>query len=139
MPPQQPQWQTGPMGGPAPSGPLPPQAPVYPPQQMMPQQPGYYQPVVVAPQNDSSMPVIVELICDLFGIYGIGWLIAGYTTPGILLLIGGFVWAALFWTITVFTVGFGLLCVAPISIAFLITSVLMLNNKLKQRRMGMAG
>jgi hypothetical protein len=124
--PQQ-QWQSGPIGGPAPSGPLPPQ------------QQGYYQPVVVVQQQqDSSMPVIVELICDIFGIYGIGWLIAGYTTPGILLLIGGFIWAAIFWGATIITIGIGLICLVPIDIAFLITSVLMLNSRLKQRRMGMA-
>lgn len=146
-PPMAPQpWQTGPIGGPAPSGPLPsgplPPAPggyqpAYPPQ---PQAQGYYQPVVVVqPQNTSNTAVIVEIICGIFGIYGIGWLMSGYTGVGLaLLLVGILLWAPIFWVVTVFTVGIGLVCLIPIGIAIWVTSALLLNGKLKQRRMGLA-
>jgi hypothetical protein len=94
---------------------------------------------VAAPQQaDSSTPVIVEIVCGIFGFYGIGWLIAGYTTPGILLLVGGLVWAVMFWTIAVFTAFIGLICLVPIDIAIWVTSALILNGRLKQRRMGLA-
>lgn len=144
MPPQQ-QWQTGPMGGPAPSGPLPsgplPPAPGYPAASgPLPQgQPGYYQPVVVVQQQTSNTPVIVEIICGIFGFYGIGWMVAGYTVPGlVMLLVGILIWAPIFWVVAGITVGIGLVCLVPIDIAIWVTSALMLNNKLKQRRMGMA-
>jgi TM2 domain-containing membrane protein YozV len=100
---------------------------------------GYYQPSVVAqPQADTSMPVIVEILCGIFGFYGIGWLIAGYTIPGILLLVGGLVWAVIFWTIAAVTHFVGLVCLVPFDIAIWVTSALILNSRLKQRRMGPA-
>ena len=116
----------------------PPPAPIYAPAPMS-QPQGYYQPAVVAqPQTDTSMPVIVEIICGIFGFYGIGWLIAGYTVPGILLLVGGLVWAVLFWTIAALTAFIGLICLVPIDTAIFVTSALILNSRLKQRRMGPA-
>jgi hypothetical protein len=79
--------------------------------------------------------VIVEILCGIFGFYGIGWLIAGYTIPGITLLAGGLVWAVIFWTIAAHTAFIGLVCLVPIDIAIWVTSALILNSKLKQRRM----
>ena len=109
----------------------------YPPQ---PQAQGYYQPVVVVQQqSDSNTPVVVEIICGIFGIYGIGWLMSGYTGVGLtLLLVGILLWAPIFWVVTAFTVGLGLICLIPIDIAIWVTSALTLNSKLKQRRMGIA-
>jgi hypothetical protein len=122
---------------PAYAQPTPPPAPIFAPAPVS-QPQGYYQPAVVAPQQaDSSTPVIVEIICGIFGLYGIGWMIAGYTVPGIVLLIGGLVWAAIFWTVAVFTAFIGLVCLVPIDIAIWVTSALILNSRLKQRRMGL--
>jgi hypothetical protein len=120
---------------PAYAQPTPPPAPIFAPAPMS-QPQGYYQPAVVAPQQaDSSTPVIVEILCGIFGFYGIGWLIAGYTIPGITLLAGGLVWAVIFWTIAAHTAFIGLVCLVPIDIAIWVTSALILNSKLKQRRM----
>ena len=123
---------------PAYAQPTPPPAPIYAPSPVS-QPQSYYQSAVAAPrQADSSTPVIVEILCGIFGFYGIGWLIAGYTVPGILLLVGGLVWAVLFWTIAALTAFIGLICLVPIDIAIFVTSALILNSRLKQRRMGPA-
>lgn len=107
---------------------------------------GYYmQPMVVAaPQKDNStVALVLEAVCGLFGLYGIGWLIGGYTTAGILLLAGGLLFGIFLWIAAavgaVFTAGLTLACPAILNIAVLLTSTLILNSKLKQRRMGIAG
>lgn len=124
------------------SGPLPLQQPgYYQPSGPLSPQPGYYQvvaqpvpPVVVVQQhNDSSNAVLIECLCGFFGFYGIGWMMSGYTTAGILLLLGGFVWEAIFWTIVIFTASLGLICVGPIDLALWITSGVILSNTLKKR------
>jgi TM2 domain-containing membrane protein YozV len=91
--------------------------------------------VVVQQQNDSSSAVLVECICGFFGLYGIGWLMSGYTTTGIILLAVGLFWSAIVLVLLIFS-GFLLgLCLGPINIALWITSALVLNSHLKQRRM----
>jgi hypothetical protein len=129
MPPMQPQqqWQSGPLP-PAPQGYMPP---------MQPQQ-GYYQPMVVQPQqNNNTLAIVLEVVGGLFGIFGIGWLISGETKTGLMFLIGGLIWIAVAVVLTIVTLGIGLVCIFPIDIGILITSTLLLNNKLKQRSMGL--
>jgi TM2 domain-containing membrane protein YozV len=83
-------------------------------------------------KNDSAL--IVEIILSLFGIFGVGWLMAGETTTGIILLVCSFV---LYWPIiimgTLFTFGVGLLCLGPMMIAAIITNAVLLNNALKRK------
>lgn len=144
--PQQPQqWQTGPMSAPPPSGPLPsgplPPAPMgyQAPSPMAPVPQGYYQPVPpMAPQQDNTtLAIILEVVGGIFGIFGIGWLVSGNTSTGLMFLIGGFVWLAIAIVLSVVTLGIGLICIWPVDLAIMITSVIMLNNRLKQRQMGM--
>lgn len=94
--------------------------------------------MVVAPQqqDNSTLAIILEVVCGIFGIYGIGWLVSGNTSTGLMFLIGGFVWLAVAIVLSVLTLGIGLICIWPIDLAIMITSVIMLSNKLKQRRMG---
>ncbi len=73
----------------------------------------------------------VEIIAGLFGFWGIGWLMRGYTSTGVLLLVGGFVFAALMLAITIFTAGVGLLCWGPLNIAVIVASGITLSNRLK--------
>ncbi len=133
---------------------MPPQQQGYmPPQQgfMSPQQQGYMPPqqypnpsyqqgvnvtVINNPgQNKSSTPVLVEVLLSLFlGIYGVGWLMAGETTPGVILLICSFV---VYWPlvimIAVFTLGFGLFCDVPMAIGAIILNAVLLNNTLNRK------
>ena len=132
---------------------MPPQQGYMPPQQgfMSPQQQGYMPPqqypnpsyqqgvnvtVINNPgQNKSSTPVLVEVLLSLFlGIYGVGWLMAGETTPGVILLICSFV---VYWPlvimIAVFTLGFGLFCDVPMAIGAIILNAVLLNNTLNRK------
>ncbi|MBV9710997.1 MAG: hypothetical protein JO011_08800 [Ktedonobacteraceae bacterium] len=83
-------------------------------------------------KNDGALAV--EIILSLLGIFGVGWLIAGETTAGILLLIGSIF---LYWPImffgTLITDGFGLICLGPIMIASIIINAVLLNNALKRK------
>ncbi len=125
---------------PMPSQPLVPYAPAptgypAPPQTYTGPMPGYAPPpypvppvVYVVPRRSNGGAVAVEAILAFFGIYGVGWLMVGETTAGALLLAGSFLW----WNVTVvtaiFTFGLGLFCIAPLNIAFLITSAVLLSN-----------
>lgn len=110
----------------------------------IPQAPGYAPPgyaqvpgnVTVINQFNSknTTPLIVEIIISCFGIYGIGWLMAGETTTGVLLLIGSLV---LFWPlailVVVLTFGLGALCIGPLAIAAVIVNAILLNNHLNRQ------
>ncbi len=84
--------------------------------------------------NKNSAALVVEVIASLFGIYGIGWLMAGETTTGVLLLIGSFV---LYWPIfivgSIITLGLGLFCLGPLGIAAIIINAILLNNMLNRK------
>ena len=109
------------------------------PPPMAPVPQGYYQPVPpMAPQQDNTtLAIILEVVGGIFGIFGIGWLVSGNTSTGLMFLIGGFVWLAIAIVLSVVTFGIGLICIWPVDLAIMITSVIMLNNRLKQRQMGM--
>jgi hypothetical protein len=89
-------------------------------------------PTVTTNKNDGAL--IAEILFSLFGVFGIGWLIGGETTTGVLLLIGSFV---LYWPIifggTLITFGLGLLCLGPLAIGLIILNAILLNNKLKRK------
>jgi hypothetical protein len=134
-----------------------PSQPAYPPaslNQYQPQQHNYsygqpyygppmYQPAnvnvnvnIVNPNNSSSnTPVLVEVLLSLFlGIFGVGWLLAGETTVGVILLICSFL---LYWPIMligiIFTLGFGVFCLGPLAIGAIVLNAILLNNRLKRK------
>jgi hypothetical protein len=131
-----------------------PPQPTYPPpplNQYQPQQQNYsygqphnvppiYQPSIVNvnivnPTNSNNTPVIVEVLLTMFlGIYGVGWLMAGETTVGVILLICSFL---LYWPILIigiiFTLGLGLFCLGPLAIGAIILNAILLNNSLKRK------
>src|SRR6266704_2125189 len=126
-----------------------PQLPSYtPPQQafMPPQQNYGYAPqqafmppgvnvTVVNNANKNPTPVLVEVLLSLFlGIYGVGWLMAGETTTGIVLLICSFV---IYWPfvilLIVLTLGLGLFCVVPLGIGAVILNAVLLNSRLNRK------
>jgi hypothetical protein len=91
-------------------------------------------------QDNSTLAILLEAIPGFFGLFGIGWMVAGYVVPGILLLVGGIIAGVGIWIAgtlgAIVTGGATLLCPAIFNIAVLIISSLVLNSKLKQRRMG---
>src|SRR2546421_5818080 len=79
--------------------------------------------------NNNKGALLAEIILSLFGIYGVGWLLAGETTTGVVLLICSF---ALFWplaiAIAIFTLGFGIIfCNLPLAIGGLIFNQNLIN------------
>jgi hypothetical protein len=131
-----------PQPGYPPSGQLPPQqgyAPGYPPSGQLPPQQGYapQQPYMAAPvvvvqqNNNKGLAIALEIIGGLFGIFGIGWLVAGKSNVGIPLLIGGIVWFLI--EIVLLFLVVGVFCDPIISLAVMITSTVMLNNALNKQ------
>jgi hypothetical protein len=74
------------------------------------------------------------LLNIFLGIYGVGWLMAGETTPGIILLICSLLiyWPTVIFG-TIFTLGTDLICVIPLEIGFIILNAVLLNNALKRK------
>lgn len=88
---------------------------------------------MAAPQTqNATLAIVLEVVCGLFGLFGIGWLVSGNTQTGVILLVGGLIWDAIAVTIAIFTFGIAFLCIGPINLAILITSTIILNNQLKQ-------
>ncbi len=108
----------------------------YPQQQQPPMYPqqGVNVTVVNNASTKNNTPLIIEILFSLFGIYGVGWLMAGETTTGVILLICSFVvyWPLLV-LIAVFTFGFGLACDFPLAIAAIIVNAILLNGALNRR------
>ena len=90
--------------------------------------------VVVPQQDNSTLAIILEVVIGLFGLFGIGWLVAGYKDTGVKILVGGLIWWLVAIVISIFTLGIGLLCIWPVDIIIMIVSVVNLSNRLKQRR-----
>lgn len=90
---------------------------------------------VVNNAQTSNTPVIVEVLLNFFlGIYGVGWLMAGETTTGIVLLVCSFVvyWPVLI-GLAVLTLGIGLFCDIPLVIGAVILNAVLLSGALKRR------
>jgi hypothetical protein len=83
-------------------------------------------------KNDGAL--VAEIILSLLGIFGIGWLLAGETTVGIIMLLCSIF---LYWPImffgTLFTFGFGLIFLGPLMIASIIINAVLLNNAIKRK------
>ena len=88
--------------------------------------------VKVSTKNNNAL--IVEIILSLFGLFGVGWLIAGETTVGTVLLICSiFIYWPLLILGTIFTLGLGLICLGPLVIGAIILNILLLNKVLEQK------
>jgi hypothetical protein len=116
--------------------------PTYPPamSRPLPSQPlvSYAQPTPLAVSRSSAMtrprrrngtPLAFEVLFALFGIHGVGWLMAGETLLGALMLAGSFLWLGV--AGVAIAAGLGL-CVAPINIGFLIFSAVRLSRRVQR-------
>jgi hypothetical protein len=78
--------------------------------------------------------LVVEFILSLLGIFGIGWLLVGKTRIGFLLLACSIL---IYWPMmilgTLFTLGFGLMCLGPLAVSCVICNALLLNVCLKRK------
>lgn len=95
--------------------------------------PANYPPGITIVQKNNGA-LIAELILSLFGVFGVGWLMAGETTVGAILLICSFF---MYWPFvilgTVFTLGLGLICIGPLAIGAIVVNVILLNSNLDRK------
>lgn len=79
------------------------------------------------PNKDGALAA--EIILSLFGLFGVGWLLAGEKTVGIILLVCSIF---IYWPIvvggTIVSDGIGLICLGPMAIAAIIINALLLNR-----------
>ena len=85
------------------------------------------------PAKDRSLALLLEILPACFGIFGLGWLYSGSTSPGLAWLIGMLVWEGIALAISLFTFGLFCLCFLPINLALVATSAYLLYNSLQQR------
>lgn len=84
-------------------------------------------PCAPVPRPDSA-PLTVELVLNVLGIYGVGWLMLGKTPIGLPLLIGSLVLWPVVATMTIMTMGLGLLCIALPAIGAIVFNLLLLRR-----------
>lgn len=86
------------------------------------------------PTNKNNSALIAEILLSLFGIFGVGWLMAGETAIGLILLLGSFLF---YWPVillgTVVTDGFGLICLGPLAIGAVILNIVLLSSVLRHK------
>jgi zinc-ribbon domain len=85
------------------------------------------------PPAKNNGALLVEILLSLFGIYGVGWSMAGKKTTGTVLIICSLVYWFLALRFIFLTWGFGILCLGPLSIVLIIVNAILLNNALKQQ------
>ena len=87
---------------------------------------------VQQPNKDGALAA--EIILSLFGLFGVGWLIAGETTVGIVLLVCS---ALIYWPVfvggTIMSDGIGLICLGPMAIAAIIINAVLLNRRCSRK------
>lgn len=76
--------------------------------------------------KSKSTALILEVVAGLFGFLGIGWIYAGETQKGIVILVGNLVVQLL---VLIFTVFFGVICTIPLSAGI---SAYLLNEHIKK-------
>jgi hypothetical protein len=79
--------------------------------------------------------LVAEIFLSLIGIYGVGWLMAGETTIGVILLICSFVvFAPLAVMIAIFTLGIGIYVLdLPLAVSGIILNAILLNRALNRK------
>lgn len=82
--------------------------------------------VPVIPSRSHAVPLIVEIVLNCCGIFGLGWIWSGYATVGIALLIGSLMLWPLMFFLTLFTMGLTLLCLVPVVIVATMCNALLL-------------
>jgi hypothetical protein len=100
------------------------------------QRSGSYPPVLppaVPAPPPSFTPLVVELLLNFLGIYGVGWIMAGSTAVGIPLLICSVVLWPLVFLFALLTLGLVLLCLGPLAIVAIVCNALLLQRAIKRK------
>lgn len=87
-----------------------------------------------APRQGGKPAVVVEAICGIVGLFGIGWLMSGIGATGLLLLVGGIIWDVVGFFFGISTSGLAFAVVVAVNIVVLIISSALLNRRLTTGR-----
>lgn len=80
--------------------------------------------------RSGTAPVVIEAVGAFFGIFGLGWLMTGRNTTGILLLLGGLVWDVI--GLGLITSGVGACCFLPVHVVFIALTTVLLSNHIRR-------
>ncbi len=90
-------------------------------------------PPFVVPQPPSSLPLIVEMLLNFIGIYGVGWLMAGNQARGAVLLMMSLILWPVVALVGIFTMGLGLLCLGPLAVVAMVVNLVVLQQAIKRK------
>lgn len=101
---------------------------------------GFSDPVtpVVPTLQPTFTPLVVELLLNILGIYGVGWLMINNIGIGMLLLMCSILLWPMVILFTVFTLGLVLLCLGPVVIGAAVCNALLLYHAIQRKRRNMA-
>ena len=88
-------------------------------------------PTVSAPQPSFS-PLIVELVLNFIGIYGVGWLLLGKKSTGLILLGTSLVLWFFVAVLAILTLGLGIICLGPLAIVAILCNIFLLQQAMKR-------
>lgn len=80
------------------------------------------------PTKSKSTGMLLEIGIGLFALMGFGWIYAGQTSTGVILLILNLMLNIGYWLVGAATVGISLFCTIPLQIAAVVISASMLNS-----------
>ncbi len=72
--------------------------------------------------------LLIEILFNCLGLYGVGWLLSGNTTVGVLLLVGSLVLWPLMGLCIILTMGLALLFVAPLALGLIVCNAVLLSK-----------
>jgi hypothetical protein len=84
------------------------------------------------PAKQRGLAIVLEAVLGIFSLPGIGWLYAGNTTVGAVLLVGFLFAQVIMFTIDLFTIGLFTCIHAPAWIVTVLLSSILLYNYTKQ-------
>jgi len=95
-------------------------------------QPVYAPQYAARPLKDRNIALVLEILPGLFGLYGFGWIYSGNTSAGIMILIGGLVWAFIVVAAAMLTATAACFCTVPVNIVAVALSAFFLNGYTKK-------
>ncbi|HEU5380004.1 MAG TPA: hypothetical protein VFV38_31665 [Ktedonobacteraceae bacterium] len=93
---------------------------------------GQYPPLVV-PQPPNYTPLLIEMLLNFLGIYGVGWLMFGQIAGGSSILVVSLLLWPVVALVGIFTMGLGLICLGPLAIGAMILNLVLLQQAIKRK------
>lgn len=82
--------------------------------------------------RNRKLALAVEIGGALFGLFGLGWIYAGNTAFGFVLLLAGLAWVGISLFVGALTVGISCLFTVPITLVVIVVNAVMLNKYIDQ-------